>query len=136
MLCAIFSSLLAASFQFRLLCGFHKFIVIMFHNVNWGNLEKVLQRTGNVRECIFRASGGTNIENLPGQNQPWWDFRKIKHPDIRHFVKKCVVFEKKTSQNQKCKKQHPIRLDSSSTRPSAFSKWQFIKNNLVQFLSF
>ena len=58
-------------------------------------MEKVLQRTGNVRECIFRASGGTNIENLPCQNQPWWDFRKVKHPDIRRFFKKCVVFEKK-----------------------------------------
>ena len=29
-------------------------------------------RTGRARECIFRVSGGTNIENLPCWHQPWW----------------------------------------------------------------
>ena len=41
------------------------------------NLENVLQknlRTGKPRECIFRASGGTNFENLPILHQPWWRF--------------------------------------------------------------
>ena len=41
----------------------------MFCNVNFSNLENVLQRkqkTGRSRECIsiFRASGGTNFEKF------------------------------------------------------------------------
>ena len=39
----------------------------MFRNVNLSNLKKVLQRnlkTESARECIFRASGGTNFGNV------------------------------------------------------------------------
>ena len=47
----------------------------VFCNVNLSNLENILQknlRTGRARECIFRASGGTNLENLSHRHQPWW----------------------------------------------------------------
>ena len=40
----------------------------MFRTVNLGSLENVLQRnlrTERARECIFRAFGGTNFENVP-----------------------------------------------------------------------
>ena len=41
----------------------------VFHNVNLSNLGNVLQRnlrTDRARECIFRASEDTNLENSPG----------------------------------------------------------------------
>ena len=44
----------------------------MFRNVKFSNLEKLLQRTGRVRECIFRVSGDKNLEKLPIQHQLWW----------------------------------------------------------------
>ena len=46
----------------------------MFSNVNLSNLENVLQRNlkkDRAKECIFRASGGTNLENSPSRHQPW-----------------------------------------------------------------
>ena len=39
----------------------------MFCNVNLSNLENILQKnvkTDRPRECIFRASGGTNFANF------------------------------------------------------------------------
>ena len=67
---------------------FHKFFIWIYEffknhlrrrlsrNVNLSNLENVLQRnlkTDMARDCIFRASGGTNFENLPHwRYQPWW----------------------------------------------------------------
>ena len=44
----------------------------MFRNVKFSNLEKLLQRTGRVRECIFRVSEDKNLEKLPIQHQLWW----------------------------------------------------------------
>ena len=49
----------------------------VFGNVNLSNLKNVLQRnlrTDRAGEGIFRASGGTNFENFPAQQQPWWRF--------------------------------------------------------------
>ena len=46
----------------------------MLRNVNPIYLENVLQRnlrTDCARECIFRASGGTNFESFPSDYQPW-----------------------------------------------------------------
>ena len=46
----------------------------VFRNIYLTNLENVFQRnlrTGKARECIFRASGGTNFENLPVRRRPW-----------------------------------------------------------------
>ena len=43
----------------------------MFCNVNLSNLENNLQRNlrrDRDRECIFRASGGTNFENFSTSN--------------------------------------------------------------------
>ena len=62
----------------------------VFCNVNLGNLENVLQRnlkTGRARECIFRASGGTNFENFSAQHQPWW---------CLHGFDVCTSLPKKT----------------------------------------
>ena len=60
----------------------------MFCNVNLGNLGNVLQnlRTSKATERIFRASGSTNLENLPDLRQPWWHLREF---DI------CIVLPKK-----------------------------------------
>ena len=47
----------------------------VFCNVNLSNLENVLQRnlmTEHGRECIFRASGGTNFRKFITRSQPWW----------------------------------------------------------------
>ena len=55
-------------------------------------------------------------------------FKKIKHPRIRHFVK-SALFEKKfifLNINWICQKQLPIRVDSTSTCPSGFSKCSFV----------
>ena len=41
-------------------------------------MENVLQRhlrTDKVRECIIRATGVTNFENLTAWRQPWWGLR-------------------------------------------------------------
>ena len=46
----------------------------VFYHVNVSNLENALQgnlRTGRVRECIFKASGGTDFENFLAQWQAW-----------------------------------------------------------------
>ena len=76
-------------------CSSHKFIAIQifysntiwiyefwknhwqrgaFGNVNLSNLEKLLWRnwrTHRVEKCIFRASGGTNLEKCSTQCQTW-----------------------------------------------------------------
>ena len=47
----------------------------VFHNVNLSNLGNVLQRnlrTDRARQCIFRASEDTNLENSPSGCQTWW----------------------------------------------------------------
>ena len=44
-----------------------------FRNLNLSNLGNVLQRnfrTNRVRECIFKASGGTNFEKSSARRQP------------------------------------------------------------------
>ena len=48
---------------------------VVFHNVNLSNLENVLQRNLRIdraRECIFKASGGTNFENVTAERQSRW----------------------------------------------------------------
>ena len=42
----------------------------VFCNVNFSNLENILQRTDMAGECNFRACGGTNFGNFSTQRQP------------------------------------------------------------------
>ena len=54
--------------------NFLKIIHKVFGDVILSNMENVLQRnlrSDRARECIFRASGGTNFENFTAQCQPW-----------------------------------------------------------------
>ena len=47
----------------------------MSRNVNVSNLEMFYNKknkTNRVRECIFKASGGTNFEKFTTRRQPLW----------------------------------------------------------------
>ena len=63
----------------------------MLRNVKLSNLENVLQRNliaDSARECIFRAFGGTNFENVPTQHEPWWCLREF---DVYTGVPKIIL---------------------------------------------
>ena len=43
--------------------------------VSLSNLENVLQtnlKKYRAKECIFRVSGDTNLEDFTASHQPWW----------------------------------------------------------------
>ena len=70
----------------------------MFRNINLSNLENVLQRnlrTDEVKACIFRASGGTNLGKLPVQRQPWPHLRGFHILQVcpkRPWMHHCYVY--------------------------------------------